>query len=137
MDLNLNKYLIRNVHYTTSWEDALHGFKNGQYFSTLDAKSGYWTKKRDEQSQLLNAFNTPFKKYCFVCLPFELSGSSEIFCKEMDQVLSGVPGTFPCADDFKVLKFKDPQKNVTTFTCWKRFTEHTKQGWNLTQISAA
>ena len=102
MDLYLNKYLIRNVHYTTWLEDALHGFKNGQYFSTLDAKSGYWTKKRDEQSQLLNAFNTPFKKYCFVCLPFELSASSEIFCKEMDQVLSGVPGTFPCADDVYV-----------------------------------
>ena len=27
---NLNKYLIRNVHYTASWEDALHSFKNGQ-----------------------------------------------------------------------------------------------------------
>ena len=35
---NLNKYLIRNVDYTASWEDALHSFKNGQYFSILDAK---------------------------------------------------------------------------------------------------
>ena len=52
--------------------------------------------------KLLTAFNTPFKKYCFVRLPFRLSASSEIFCKEMDQVLSGVPGTFPCADDVKV-----------------------------------
>ena len=52
--------------------------------------------------KLLTAFNTPFKKYCFVRLPFGLSASSEIFCKEMDQVLSGVPGTFPYADDVKV-----------------------------------
>ena len=52
--------------------------------------------------KLLTAFNTPFKKYCFVRLPFGLSASSEIFCKEMDQVLSGVSGTFPCADDVKV-----------------------------------
>ena len=43
--VSLSKYLIRNVHYTASWEDALHSFKNGQYFSTLDAKIGYWTKK--------------------------------------------------------------------------------------------
>ena len=35
-------------------------------------------------------------------LPFGLSASSEIFCKETDQVLSGVPGTFPCADDVKL-----------------------------------
>ena len=53
----------------------------------------------------------------------------------MDQVLSGVPGTFPCADDVNI-KCNGPQKNVTTFTCWKRLSEHAKQGWNLTQISA-
>ena len=99
---NLNKYLIRNVHYTASWEDAQHSFKTGQYFSTLDAKSGYWTKLLDEKSQLLTAFNTPFKKYCFVRLPFGLSVSSEIFCEHMDRALQGIPGTFPCADDVKV-----------------------------------
>ena len=26
---NLNKHLIRNVHYTASWEDVQHSFKNG------------------------------------------------------------------------------------------------------------
>ena len=43
---NLNKYLIRSVHYTASWEDAQHSFTNGQYFFKLDAKSGYWTKQQ-------------------------------------------------------------------------------------------
>ena len=99
---NLNKYFICNVHYTASWEDVQHSFRNGQYFSTLDAKSGYWTKKLDEQSQLLTAFITPFKKYCFVRLPFRLSATSEIFCEHMDRILAGIPGTFPCADDVKV-----------------------------------
>ena len=99
---NLNKYLIRNIHYTASWEDVQHSFRDGQYFSTLDAKSGYWTKQLDEPSQLLTAFNTPFKKYCFVRLPFGLSASSEIFCEQMDRVLAGIPGTFPCADDVKI-----------------------------------
>ena len=99
---NLNKYLIRNVHYTASWEDVQHSFHNGKYFSTLDAKSGYWTQLLSQESQILTAFNTPFKKYCFVRLPFGLSASSEIFCAHMDQALSGIPGTFPCADDVKV-----------------------------------
>ena len=99
---NLNKYLICNVYYTASWEDVQHSFRNGQYFSTLDAKSGYWTKQLDEQRQLLTAFNTPFKKYCFVRLPFGLSAPSEIFCEHMDRILAGIPGTFPCADDVKV-----------------------------------
>ena len=45
---NLNEYLIRNIHYTASWEDVQQSFRNGQYFSTLDAKSRYWTKQLDE-----------------------------------------------------------------------------------------
>ena len=76
---NLNKGLIRNVHYTASWEDAQSTFRTGKYFSTLDAKSGYWTQKLSPKSQLLTAFNTPFKKYCFIRLPFGLSVSAEIF----------------------------------------------------------
>ena len=113
---NLNKHLIRNVHYTASWEDAQHSFRNGQYFSTLDAKSGYWTKLLDKESQLLTAFNTPFKKYCFVRLPFGLSVSAEIFCEQMDRALQGVPRTFPV---LTTSKFKDQLKNVMTSTCSK------------------
>jgi transposase InsO family protein len=99
---NLNKYLVRSVHHTASWEDVKHSFASGNFFSTLDAKSGYWTKMLNEDSQLLTAFNTPFKKYCFQRLPFGLSVSSEIFCEEIDRALNGIPGTFPCADDIKV-----------------------------------
>lgn len=99
---NLNKYLVRSVHYTASWEDVQHSFQNGLYFSTLDAKSGYWTKRLSPESQSLTAFNTPFKKYCFLRLPFGLSVSAEIFCEQMDKALDGIPGTFPCADDVKV-----------------------------------
>ena len=106
----LNRYLIRNIH--ASWEDVQHSFRNGQFFSTLDAKSGYWTKQLEEQSQLLTAFNTPFKKHCFVRLPFGLSASSEIFCKHMDRILAGIPGTFACADDVKVQGSSELSHNI-------------------------
>ena len=99
---NLNKYLVRNRYFTASWEDAQRSFNNGKFFSTLDAKSGYWTKKLSPESQLLTAFNTPWKKMCFVRMPFRLSTSAEEFSRELDQALSGIPGTFPCADDVKV-----------------------------------
>lgn len=99
---NLNRFLVRNLHYTASWKDAQHSFKIGKLFSTLDAKCGYWTKKLSSSSQFLTAFNTPFKKFCFVCMPFGLSVSSEIFSEDMDKALNGIPGTFHCADDVKV-----------------------------------
>ena len=63
---SLNKYLVRSVHDMASWEDVQHSFQDGLYFSTLDAKSGYWTKRLSKQSQLLTSFNTPLKKYSFL-----------------------------------------------------------------------
>ena len=117
---NLNRALIRNIHYTASWEDAQHSFVNGQLFSTLDAKSGYWTQKLSEASQLLTAFNTPFRKYCFVRMPFGLSVSAEVFQAKMDGALDGIPGTFPCADDVKV-QGSNEERHMT-FTCWKRLS---------------
>ena len=42
---NLNKGLIRNLHYTASWEDTQSTFNNGRFFSTLDAKSGYCSQE--------------------------------------------------------------------------------------------
>ena len=77
------------------------GFSKGVYFSTLDTKSGYWTKKLSKESELLT-FNTPFKKYCFCRLPFGISAASEIFCEAINTTFKGIPGTFPCADDIKV-----------------------------------
>ena len=99
---NLNRALIRNVHYTASWEDAQHSFVNGRIFSTLDAKSGYWTQKLSKTSEPLTAFNTPFRKYCFKRMPFGLSVSAEVFQAKMDEALDGIPGTYPCADDVKI-----------------------------------
>ena len=59
-------------------------------------------KLLNKESQLLAALNTPFKNYCFVCLPLGLSVSSDIFYKYIDQSLDGIPGTFPCVDDVEV-----------------------------------
>ena len=99
---NLNKGLIRNLHYTASWEDSQSTFNNARFFSTLDAKSGYWTQELSPKSHLLTAFNATFKKYCFASLPSGLPVSAEILQAQMERALAGIPGTFPCADDVKV-----------------------------------
>ena len=99
---NLNKFLVRPVHYTASFEDAVQSFANAKKISTMDAKSAFWTVLMDLESQLLTAFNTPFRKYCFIRLPFGLSVSSEIFQQKMDEILEGIPGTIPVVDDIKI-----------------------------------
>ena len=87
--------------------DRLHDAHQGITLTLQRARrTVYWPKLQEDITtliQLLTAFNTPFKKYnCFQRLPFGLSASAEIFCEHMDRILTGIPGTFPCADDVKV-----------------------------------
>ena len=96
------KYLIRFAVNQRNFSCAQHSFRNGQNFSILDAKRGYMTKQLEEQSQLLSAFSSPFRKYSFLRLPLGLSVSFETFCEHVNWVLADIPGTFPCADDVKV-----------------------------------
>ena len=50
-------------------------------FSVLDARSGFWQLKLDDQSAKLCTFNTPFGRYMFKRLPFGISSAamSDIF----------------------------------------------------------
>ena len=44
-------------------------------------------------------FNSPFRRYCFLHLPFGLVCSQDIFQKKMDQILEECQGCFGIADD--------------------------------------
>ena len=54
-------------------------------------------------------------------LPFVLSPSSEIFCEQMDRVLAGIPGTFPCADELDTIKERNIERELLAvlFACEK------------------
>ena len=84
---NLNEYLIRSVHHTESWEGVSTSFAKDK-FSTIDAKNGYWSKKLISDSQLLIAFNTSFKTYYFIHLPFGLSIFGKKKPRQASQALS-------------------------------------------------
>ena len=46
------------------------------YFSELDASSGYWKIKLDEQSSNLFTFDTPSGRYRFKRLPYGIHSGS-------------------------------------------------------------
>ena len=50
---------------------------DAKYFSVLDATSGYWQIKLDEESSLLTTFNTPFGRYRFTRMPFGIHSAQE------------------------------------------------------------
>ena len=61
-------------------------------FSILDAKSGFWQLKLDEESSLPCAFNTPIGRYRFTRLPFGVKCAPEIFQRTMDQMVEDLDG---------------------------------------------
>ena len=70
---------------------------------------------------LLTTFNTPYGKYCFICLPFGLSCSKDVFQKRMDQILEEYEGCIGIADD------------ITIHVCTE--AEHDAHLWKLMEVA--
>ena len=73
-----------------------------KYFSVLDATSGYWQIKLDEESSFLTTFNTPFGRYRFTRMPFGIHSAQEVFQKTMDMAFEGIDGCKSIIDDMLV-----------------------------------
>lgn len=61
-------------------------------FSKLDASSGYWQIKVDDESSKLLTFNTPFGRPRFKRLPFGIHSAGEVFQKKMSEIISDIEG---------------------------------------------
>ena len=88
-----------NQYYTYTIDDLnveLHGSK---YFTLMDLKLGYLMVRLNKESSLLTIFNTYWRKYRCLWLPFGLSVSSDIFQERLDAVIKTVPGIIGIADD--------------------------------------
>ena len=72
------------------------------FFSKLDASSGYWQIKVDEESSHLLAFGTPLGRYRFKRLPCGIHSVSEVFQREITSIISDVPGSANSQDDIIV-----------------------------------
>ena len=103
LDLHdFNRAIHHDHHKMPTVEEVAHEFANSHYFTKLDTHHGYWSVVLDEESSLLTIFSIPFGRYCFLCFPFGLVCSQEIFQKKMDQFLEECPGCIGIADDITV-----------------------------------
>lgn len=112
----LNNNLRRCPHKVLTMEEISHKFSGANYFSKLDAKSGYWGCALDEESQKLTTFRTPFGRYKFQKMPFGLNVSQDIFQQKIDQILENCVGAVGIADDIAVYgrTEKEHDKNLMT-----------------------
>ena len=99
---NLNEDICCDYHKMPTMEEVAHEFAHSCFFTKLDARHGYWSIILDQDSSLLMTFNSPFRGYHFLQLPFGLACSQDIFQKKMDQILEECQGCMGIADDITI-----------------------------------
>ena len=96
---DLNKALKRDPYHMRSIDEVSPELHGAKYFTLLDAKTGFWHIKLDEESSYLTTFNTPWGKYRFLRLPFGLKVSSDVFQQRLDAVTRTITDVTGIADD--------------------------------------
>ena len=96
-DLNL---AIKRPHYPMKTIDEVASRLQGaKIVSILDATSGFWQLKLDDESSRLCAFNTPIGRYRFTRLPFRVKCAPEIFQRTMDRIAEDLEAVEVIMDD--------------------------------------
>ncbi|KAL1262289.1 hypothetical protein QQF64_007554 [Cirrhinus molitorella] len=76
---------IEREHYPMLTIEEVVTMPRAKVFTTLDAQSGYWQIKLDEESSKLCTFNSPFGRFAYKRLPFGISCAGEMFQRIMTQ----------------------------------------------------
>ena len=96
----LNKFVRRPIHPMKTPKDAVSNINHGsKYFSSLDAKQGYWQIALSQKCQELNTFLTPWGRYIFLRSPIGLSSTGDEFCRRGDIAIAGLSNVEKVMDD--------------------------------------
>ena len=98
----LNKSIKREHFKFPSREEIMAQFANAKWFSKLDASSGFWQLKLDQESSKLCTFITPFGRYRFLRLPFGISSAPEVYHRTVHQLFENMEGVNTTMDDIIV-----------------------------------
>ncbi|XP_026054529.1 uncharacterized protein K02A2.6-like [Carassius auratus] len=99
---DLNKAIKRPHYPLPTLDDITPKLAGAQFFSVLDAKSGYWAIKLSESSSKLTTFNTVVGRYRFLRLPFGLVSAQDEFQRKIDETYEGLDGVAAIVDDILV-----------------------------------
>ena len=80
-------------------EDILPRLSKAKVFTVCDVKNGFWHVQLEEASSLLTTFSTPYGRFKWNRLPFGLSSAPEIFQRNLDQCIQGLPCVARIVDD--------------------------------------
>ena len=93
-------------------EDIFSKLNRATYFTTLDLHAGYHHIPLDKSSIPKTAFNSPFRKYEYVKVPFRLAQAPAYFQELMTGILKDFPFPIAHLDDIIIFS-KTPQEHLS------------------------
>ena len=99
---DLNRAIKREYYPLPTLEDITAKLSKAKFFTKLDACSGYWQVKLDQDSSMLTTFNTPFGRYRFLRMPFGVHSAQDVFQRLVDKTFGDLPGVAAIIDDILV-----------------------------------
>ena len=93
-------------------EDIFSKLNGATYFTTLDLCAGYHHIPLDKSSIPKTAFNSPFRKYEYIKVPFGLAQAPAYFQELMTGILKDFPFAIAYLDDIIIFS-KTPQEHLS------------------------
>ncbi|XP_045118162.1 uncharacterized protein LOC123508472 [Portunus trituberculatus] len=95
----LNRYVRRPAYPVRSPHDAISSMGSAAWFTTLDAKMGYFQIKIADEDQDLTCFITPWGRFKFKRAVMGLVSSGDEYNQRGDKALGDIPQTIKIVDD--------------------------------------
>lgn len=99
----LNRALRRSHYHMPTLEDILYKLPKARLFTLVDARDAFLQCKLDEESSRLTTFWTPWGRMRWLKLPFGVSVAPEVYQRKQHELLAGLAGIEPIADDILVV----------------------------------
>ena len=112
---DLNRAIKRSHYPMPTIEEVATKLSKAKVFTVLDAKSGFWQIKPEEESSMLATFNTPFLtgRFRWLRMPFGICSAPEEFQRRMNNTFENLKGTAIIADDLLVFGEGDDIESAT------------------------
>ena len=111
---DLNKAIIWEHYKAPTLDEITHKLSEAKVFSKLVVKDGFWSIHLNTPS-FLTTFNTHKGCYQFLCMPFGLKMSQDVFQMQMVQTTDRLPGIIAIHNDICVYG-KDTTEHDKKFT---------------------
>ena len=129
---DLNEAIRREHYQMPTIEEVATRLNRAKLFTVVDAKDVFWQKRLDLESSYKTTFNTPFRHYRWLRMPFGISSAPEVRQRTMHEFIEGLQGVEVIADDFIIAGFGDTKEEAyKSLEQNERFFFTTCREWNL------